>query len=408
MPKAMIISVGGTPAPIIKSICEYKPEFVSFLASQDTGDHVAQIKSEIFKNGLQTKSEMTLTDNVNDLLHCHKKAEEAVERVIAKGYRKEDVIVDFTGGTKNMSVALALAAITHSFSFSYVGGRERTKEGVGIVVNGQEEIYQSVNPWDFLAVEEKKKIATLFNQYQFKAAKNLTDSLLDKSTKYKFVFKKLGFIIEGYHKWDLFRHHEATECFKRAKIDELAEVEDKAIQAFAKSSMTYMNFLDEIAKTGKRPCSALILDIYSNAERRFEAGMIDDAVLRLYRLVEMLAQERLTNTHSIEASDVKKEQIPDSLRADFIANYKNHRTNKIEIPQTAAFRLLDALNDELGKTFKQNEKIFWSVQSSRNYSYLAHGFESSKDKTYLSLRDFILGLNRFNACDAPVFPKMDA
>jgi hypothetical protein len=57
-----------------------------------------------------------------------------------------------------MSVALALAAVAHGFCFSYVGGgKERTKNGVGIVINGQEQVYSCINPWDFLAVEEKKR-----------------------------------------------------------------------------------------------------------------------------------------------------------------------------------------------------------------------------------------------------------
>ncbi len=86
---------------------------------------VDTIRAEIATNIYDVKAEITLADNVNDLLQCHEKAEEAVERVIKKGYGKEDVIVDYTGGTKNMSVAIALASITHGFSFSYVGGKER-------------------------------------------------------------------------------------------------------------------------------------------------------------------------------------------------------------------------------------------------------------------------------------------
>ncbi len=43
MPKTMLISVGGTPQPIIKAICEYKPEFISFFASQDTRDLVGKV-----------------------------------------------------------------------------------------------------------------------------------------------------------------------------------------------------------------------------------------------------------------------------------------------------------------------------------------------------------------------------
>jgi CRISPR-associated protein (TIGR02710 family) len=399
--------VGGTPATIIISIVEYKPEFISFCASQDTCDLVAGIKVEIDKNGLSTKSEITLADNINDLLHCHEKAEKAVERVTLKGYKKEDVIVDYTGGTKNMSVALALAAISHGFSFSYVGGKERTKEGVGIVVNGQEKIYQSVNPWDFLGVEEKKKITTLFNQYQFKAAKDLADDLSKKTTKYKTLFKKLGFLIEGYYKWDLLQHQETQDCFKRAKIDEILETDDMAIRKFAKATEAQLVFLQEIIKDGRKPSIRFILDIYSNAERRFKEGKIDDAILRLYRLVEMAAQERLLTKYDIDVSDVRKERIPEKLREGFTNDYKSTHDGKIKIPLEAAFRLLMELDDDLGKTFASRETRFRDIQSSRNYSYLAHGFVSSRENTYSSLKDFILELDIFEVKDVPVFPKLD-
>jgi hypothetical protein len=47
----MIVSVGGTPAPIIKPICEYEPEFISFFATQETCDLVKGIKDDVL-NGL--------------------------------------------------------------------------------------------------------------------------------------------------------------------------------------------------------------------------------------------------------------------------------------------------------------------------------------------------------------------
>jgi len=410
MAKAMIITVGGTPPPIIKSICEYKPEFVSFFASQDTSDLIKTIKDETFLNGVIIKSELTLADDVNDLFHCHSKADEAVRRVLDKGYNKDDVIVDYTGGTKNMSVSLALAAITHGFCFSYVGGKERTKNGIGIVVNGQEKVYSCINPWDFLAIEEKKKIALLFNQYQFKAAKELIDDLCAKNIKNKSLFKTIGIMVDGYHKWDLFRHKDAIDRFERAKIDGIKHDADVKIQTFARETEGRMVFLRETiadGNNGRKPCRSYMLDLYANAERRHEEGKTDDAILRIYRIVEMGAQERLLREHSIHVSDVKKEQIPERIRDEFIRLYKTQRDGKIKIPQTAAFDLLDTLGDELGKLFKERKNNFLDMQNSRNYSYLAHGFESAKDKTYLSLRDFVLSLELFKRDDAPVFPKME-
>lgn len=405
MIKAMIVSVGGTPAPIIKAICEYKPEFISFLASQDTFDLVTQIKEELSKNGLVTKTKITLVDDVNDLVHCYEKAEEALERVFVRGYKTEEVIVDYTGGTKNMSVAISLAAISHSFSFSYVGGMERTKEGIGIVVDNHEIVYKSINPWDFLAVEEKKNIALLYNQNQFKAARKLTDKLQEKSTKYRSMFKKLGYLIEGYHKWDLFRYSEARDIFKKAKLDELMEVEDQSFVAFARESHSLLHFLERLAGSPRKPSHLLIGDLFANAERRNEEGKFDDAVLRLYRIVEMFAQERLLSKYGVDVSDIKKNQIPDRLKEEF-AKHKSQRDGKIKIPQTSAFKLLNELNDEVGHLFRKNEQRFLDLQSARNYSYLAHGFDCLKEKAYNDLKYFISDLSILENNDVPSFPKM--
>jgi len=406
--KAMIISIGGTPAPIIKSISEYKPEFVSFLASQDTHHLINSIKEELAALGINIKSELTLADDVNDLFHCHEKAVEAVKRVLSKKYDKNEVIVDYTGGTKNMSVSLSLAAIAKGFCFSYVGGKERTKNGVGIVVNGQEEVYHCINPWDFLAMEEKKKISLLFNQCQFKAAKEIIDELCEKNIKNKALFKKLGFMVEGYYRWDLFQHNDALDRFKRAKIDDITPDEDAVMGGFAGQTFKRLKFLKDAllaGDSGKKPCLPYILDLFANAERRCAEGKIDDAVLRIYRLVEMGAQERLLKKYQIDVSDVKADDIPEKMREEFM-KYKGQRDGKIKIPQAAAFDLLNELGDDLGKLFIKNKNDFLDIQTSRNYSYLAHGFESSRDKTYVRFRNFVLSLELFRQEEVPFFPEM--
>lgn len=406
-PKAMIISVGGTPAPIIKTICVHKPEFVSFLASQDSCDLISKIKTGIEHENISIKSRLTLVDNVNDLLHCHQKAEEAIKYALSEGFEKNEVTVDYTGGTKNMSVALALASVSSGFPFSYVGGKERTKNGLGIVKDGEEEIYDNVNPWDFLAIEERKKIGTLFNQYQFKAAQGLADMLVERSGKYRAVFKKIGFLIKGYYKWDLFCHQDAIDAFERAKISDIFDGEDNNIMNFSDAAKRHLNYLrGKVNPKNKHASLFLILDLYSNAQRRFEEGRTDDAILRLYRVTEMIAQEKLINHYGIDTSNVRPDQLPERISEEFIIRYKDPRTGAVKIPQTASYVLLGALNDDLGRIFETHQSLFKDIQSSRNYSYLAHGFKSSSEKTYEKLRDFVLRLNVFEANDVPLFPKL--
>lgn len=407
MSNAMLISVGGSPQPILKSISHYRPSFVSFLVSQQTSQVAISIVNELKNLGIEFQYEQSICENPEDLLDCYNVAEKAVLRILNKGYKASDIVVDYTGGTKNMSVAISLASIKYGSSYTYIGGKERTKDGVGIVIDGKEEVYHSLNPWDFLAINEKENIATLFNTYQFKSAKEIADSVSNKTTRYKSLFRKIGLIIEGFYKWDLFCHEDALRMFDRAKADELAhEYDERWMKDFAQNVLNAIERLKGLVKDSGKPTKAMICDLFSNAERRFEEGKIDDAILRLYRIVEMIAQMRLSQIYNIDVSDVKLEQLPDSMKDSFKAKYLDMQDNKIKLPQNAAFTLLKELGDDVGKVFVANEKKFKSIQHSRNYSYLAHGFQSSSDKTYISLKDFILSLGIINDTDIWRFPKI--
>jgi CRISPR-associated protein (TIGR02710 family) len=158
---------------------------------------------------------------------------------------------------------------------------------------------------------------------------------------------------------------------------------------------------------GKTPCAELALDLFANAERRFAEGKVDDAVLRIYRLVEMLAQERLLKRFGIDVSDVRPDQLPHQSRDEFIQKYKNKRTGKIEIPQSPSYQLLKELGDELGEAFSRNFDKFRNVQSARNTSYLAHGFQSSKDSVYEKLREFVVELGAIDSDNVSKFPLME-
>ena len=244
--KAMLISVGGTPEPLLKSIEHHQPEFVCFFASQGT-NHISVKVCDLLGDtagGIRFATE--LVDNENDLLECHQKAENAVKRIHAGGYAKDQVVVDYTGGTKNMSVALALAAIEQGYFFSYVGGSRRNKGGVGIVESGHEKIHTHVNPWDFMAVREKRQAAQFFNSCQFKACRDVLNGLAENASTRKNVFRKLALIADAFHRWDLFRHVDAQELFKKSRLQELAEDHEEWIARFAGACLVLQPVLETI------------------------------------------------------------------------------------------------------------------------------------------------------------------
>jgi hypothetical protein len=101
-------------------------------------------------------------------------------------------------------------------------------------------------------VQEQKQIALLFNSCQFKAARDLTDGLQERSTKHKSMFRKLAAAIQGCQSWDLFRHREAADHFRKARIDDLVEWDDRHLQAFAAETKERMGFLDDLVRNGHR------------------------------------------------------------------------------------------------------------------------------------------------------------
>lgn len=112
--KELIISLGGSPEPVVKAITIHRPEVVCFFASQQS---VGQVGSVLDRAGATdqlwrpTAQYTVLTDDSQDLIHCYEKAPQCAAWIEEQGIPPEDVVVDYTGGTKAMTAALALATI---------------------------------------------------------------------------------------------------------------------------------------------------------------------------------------------------------------------------------------------------------------------------------------------------------
>jgi len=55
--------------------------------------------------------------------------------------------VDYTLGTKSMSAAIAVATMEQAHRYSDVGGVERDKRGVGVVLGGRKRMHYIQNRW---------------------------------------------------------------------------------------------------------------------------------------------------------------------------------------------------------------------------------------------------------------------
>jgi len=168
---------------------------------------------------------------------------------------------------------------------------------------------------------------------------------------------------------------------------------------------TNIQFLEDLVSS-KRPSILYFYDLLANAMRKADLERkFDDAVARLYRAMEVLAQVELRRTYEIDTSDVREKDIPEVMREEYLSKYLDKNDPKIRIPLLAAFRLLKELGNELAENFfRVYDKDIKYLLSTRNKSILAHGFISVDEKTFQKLFESIMNFSGTKEEDLPRFP----
>ena len=160
----MIMSLGGSPEPLIHSIRFHQPETILFLASHDSVIKSGDIQTQL---GYKPIIKFEITEDPDNLRQCYEAARACLARLEPIETDLGEVMVDYTGGTKPMVAALVLATVGKKFKFNYVGGKDRDKNGLGAVVSGSETMISDMSPWAVFAEEERRQIVLLFNQGRF-------------------------------------------------------------------------------------------------------------------------------------------------------------------------------------------------------------------------------------------------
>lgn len=402
MQKALVLSVGGSSEPLIYSIKTYKPDFIYFLHSKDTREHVdITLKEFDYDSSQYLLKELK---NPQSLEESFSKSREIISS-LKKDY---DVHVDFTGGTKPMVAGLVLAAIGEECKYSYVGsnkGREgRDKDGVGVVVNGFEEIISQKDPYDLYAVVEFNRGMDFFNKYQFTAAKSNFSAASEKleDENLKELANLYVNLVELYDVWDKFNNLIAdkktlnryleNQILKKINDSENIRntLKDEA-PGFLSQIEANIEFLKlKISRKGAinlKNVKYYLPDLLNNASRRIEEGKYDDAVARLYRATELIAQTGLAKEGFIELGRLKSwkifyidlnavEQCDNEEVIDYVKSlneyiYRESNTG-IGIPLRKSFILLDKFNCDYATDYL-NDSDFSKKLSNRNNSILAHG-----------------------------------
>ena len=145
--QGMAVSVGNSEGPALVSLREYRPASVLFVVSEGSRQTVEEkVIPSLPKDYapacdiLELSNPQSITASYREIRDCFKKWQR--ENGLAPD---NGLALDITGGTKAMSVALALAGVAEGVStLVYVGGATRDP-GTGRVISGHEEVVVSLN-----------------------------------------------------------------------------------------------------------------------------------------------------------------------------------------------------------------------------------------------------------------------
>lgn len=405
----LVCTVGGSPEPIATSIKHWQPKRV--ILAPSVGDKGTQGVAEKLASELDVGAcQLVVLNDAQDFNACVRQlhlVNTEVERWQASGADYQ-VVVDFTGGTKVMSAAMALVARRWRCLFSYIGGSARTKDGLGIVVDGAEQMLVTQNPWDALGYQAVEEACLLFDQYAFSAAESVLDAA-QRKVEQQSVKRELSTCIhlcQAFGNWDRFQHKAAAQSLEQVlkNVNDLTAVftnqRAESLRSELEKSQKFLNAIVE------RPQSqAMIVDLLGNAQRRGAEGRYDDAVARLYRAIESMAQLALAEHYQIPSTKaVPVDRIPTSLRGQFSAE-----GDTVMLGLQHAFLLLRELGSELGQRFEQLKLAeVSSPLTARNSSILAHGFAPVRKQVFDRLTNAALQLGDPASADLPKFPQLSA
>lgn len=373
-PKAVLVSTGGAPGPVIAILQATRPAQVWYFCSPDSRKTADEIHRAL---DWHPDRDFIEVERYEELGPCYISLRKAIPDLLARWkVAPDEVMVDYTGGTKTMSAALVLAA-TECFSrFSYVGGHQRERGGVGVVVEGKEKIHYQTNPWNELAVREAGRVADFWNHGLFEAAASLLRDCAKRVPRPR-LFAALADLAAGLA---------ARNRLDFARAEQLCGKAANALDLLLDGSLGHP--LPVLARGAQGLCTAckegggpvLLRELLDNALRTATQGRYEDAAARLYRAMEMQGQLWLAEATGGAFLNGKLREgrpLPGAL-ADWDA-CRPDRRGDVRLSLELCFQALARLDHAQARIVAEdlargNPGSRWrQATEKRNTSVLAHG-----------------------------------
>ena len=413
MTTVLALTVGGSCAPIVTAVRDYQPAHVCFIATGgvrgsrstvDGPDRPCGRAPDAAPNIVtqldlpQQRYRVVELQDPDVLPQIYTACREAL-RALEDDFPSARHIADYTGGSKSMGVALALAAIESGWELSLVRGQ---RPDLVKVANGTE-MAGLVGSWEVRARQQMDEARGLFGNFAYASAAALLESLVRQAPlppRLERTLRDWVTYCRGFDAWDRFDHQRAAQL--------LSTVPGQGVP---------WRFLKALTGQTRATGFEAVLDLVRNAERRAARGRFDDAVARLYRAIEMLAQVRLSQRDPpLDSADLDLDMLPESIRPRYERMRELNEFRgwgpEVRLGLMDDYVLLADLDDPLGQVFAPLRQRLREALKGRNHSILAHGGEPLGSPGYEEMRSITLavldgGLGTLNVClAAPQFPLL--
>lgn len=354
-------------------IAYLKADQVVFFGSEESHamiEHIRECYVHAHDHDLPPYSWVHLK-NIDSFSDCFEQIRDEIRK-----REGEEIHIDYTSGTKTMTMSAAIASMLHQKPLTVIGGR-RGKNG--LIILGTESVSEQSLYLAYNIIIRDSAIAE-FNAYRFDSAIASLKKLVAEEDK-----TDLLNVAEAYRLWDRFDHAGAAVLFDRIQDKKFSENKGFVRQLHTATDPKYRYKL-------------VLADLLNNAGRRIEEGKYDDATARLYRAAELVTQIRLLEydiddiNGTIRLDLLKKKK----MNSEYYARCEGRADpeGRLRLGIRDKFGLLEALG------WTRAMRIYESIAddlTKRNSSILAHGITSVSEDDAKRLNEKIHTLSE-DAC----------
>ena len=419
--KALVLTVGTGNiddiertllAPMLKSVEDGEWDRIVLLPSRTTKEFAQTLQKRISNPAVEIDA-LPASGQENNADACFGHFDAVLARLIGNGFKSSDIVVDFTRGTKAMSAALVLAALGRDIPvLRYVHSEQRDERGM--VIPGTEKIGQIRTN---LATERRRldQAERLMGLGDFGAVMELLPDFEEPfaglfSEQFRIEAEALRSAAYIYAAWDRLDYKAAVEALNQHGMTA------KEAGRFA-PTLEMGTWLKEVGQEPKRSdyptmatyLRALACDLLANAERRLRDRHFEDALLRSYRVLELIGQIRLFDrgydSAALPQDDATIEKFQAELKKKkghgFGVNRGGPNKGTLTAPRELSARLLKRLGDTFSSQLLNFDNRHSRATSGRNHSILIHGFTATAPAEATPLRKVIDDLERLLQEDDP-------